>query len=376
MGRFGAGRRGGLLAAVCIARLALFKASRQQGGRRGYLELVSAGGAAGGRGFLVREPWAVFYYPVLVNAILLAVFAASLWRPPTVIERIARLREPDLPPAAVVYTRRVTIVWSVFFALNGAAALLHGAVHVVRDLGALQRPHCLSPDRRALPRRARDSFRVQGEAEAVTANRFAALLAGHESHRVFRPRRQGARGRGLAAAAGVAARLRALDGERWALNLDDASTSPRRCSGAGPPAGPRSGAAAAACDAGRVQRSTASSNPPAIRPRRPPSRLGGASKLVPTARRDRAVAAALVLYTSGSTGAPKAAGRRLFNIEAELTAFEAAWARRSRRAARLRDGLAIVTSTACCSVFFGRCCRDAHSRPSTANIRSSCSARR
>ena len=57
------------------------------------------------------------------NAVLLTVFAASLWRPPTVIERIARIREPTLPPAAVVYTRRVTIVWSVFFALNGAAAL-------------------------------------------------------------------------------------------------------------------------------------------------------------------------------------------------------------------------------------------------------------
>jgi uncharacterized membrane protein len=59
---------------------------------------------------------------VLVNAALLLVFAASLVSPPSVIERIARLRDPALPPAAVVYTRRVTIVWAVFFVLNGAAA--------------------------------------------------------------------------------------------------------------------------------------------------------------------------------------------------------------------------------------------------------------
>jgi uncharacterized membrane protein len=60
---------------------------------------------------------------VLVNAALLVAFAASLASPQSAIERIARLRDPELPPAAVAYTRRVTIVWSVFFALNGAAAL-------------------------------------------------------------------------------------------------------------------------------------------------------------------------------------------------------------------------------------------------------------
>jgi uncharacterized membrane protein len=65
---------------------------------------------------------AVRYYPVLVNAALLVVFAASLVSPPSVIERIARLRDPELRPAAVVYTRRVTIVWTVFFVLNGGAA--------------------------------------------------------------------------------------------------------------------------------------------------------------------------------------------------------------------------------------------------------------
>jgi uncharacterized membrane protein len=62
-------------------------------------------------------------YPVLVNGALLAVFGYSLLVPPSFVERMARLREPDFPPAAVAYTRRVTQVWCGFFVLNGALAL-------------------------------------------------------------------------------------------------------------------------------------------------------------------------------------------------------------------------------------------------------------
>jgi uncharacterized membrane protein len=62
-------------------------------------------------------------YPVLVNAGLFVAFAYSLASPPSMIERFARLREPDLPQVAIGYTRRVTQVWCVFFVLNGAIAL-------------------------------------------------------------------------------------------------------------------------------------------------------------------------------------------------------------------------------------------------------------
>ncbi|MDQ0143116.1 hypothetical protein [Cupriavidus necator] len=61
-------------------------------------------------------------YPALVNTVLLAVFGLSLWRGPSVVERIARLREPALPPAGVAYTRKVTAAWCVFFCVNGALA--------------------------------------------------------------------------------------------------------------------------------------------------------------------------------------------------------------------------------------------------------------
>jgi len=63
-------------------------------------------------------------YPVLVNTAMLSAFGYSLIFPPLMVERLARLREPELPPEAIGYTRRVTQLWSVFFALNGAAALI------------------------------------------------------------------------------------------------------------------------------------------------------------------------------------------------------------------------------------------------------------
>jgi len=61
-------------------------------------------------------------YPVLVSGSLLTVFVSSLWYPPTIIERIARLRTPDLSQSAVFYTRRVTQVWCIFFSANGLLA--------------------------------------------------------------------------------------------------------------------------------------------------------------------------------------------------------------------------------------------------------------
>jgi uncharacterized membrane protein len=62
-------------------------------------------------------------YPVLVNGSLLVIFAASLWHPPTIAERVARFRTPDLPQTVVEYTRRVTQAWCVFFLGNALVAL-------------------------------------------------------------------------------------------------------------------------------------------------------------------------------------------------------------------------------------------------------------
>ncbi|CAJ0699779.1 hypothetical protein [Ralstonia holmesii] len=63
-------------------------------------------------------------YPALVNAGLLLSFAATLRSGPSMIEKFARMRLPDLQPRAVCYTRRVTQAWCVFFALNGVTAMI------------------------------------------------------------------------------------------------------------------------------------------------------------------------------------------------------------------------------------------------------------
>lgn len=61
-------------------------------------------------------------YPCAVSAALLLVFGASLLRPPTVIERIARFQDPALPAEGVAYTRAVTVAWCAFFICNGSVA--------------------------------------------------------------------------------------------------------------------------------------------------------------------------------------------------------------------------------------------------------------
>ena len=59
-------------------------------------------------------------YPSFVNLGLLVAFGATLVRGPSMIEKFARMRNPELGAHAVRYTRRVTQMWCVFFTLNGA----------------------------------------------------------------------------------------------------------------------------------------------------------------------------------------------------------------------------------------------------------------
>jgi uncharacterized membrane protein len=59
------------------------------------------------------------WYPALINALLLFVFGISLKYGPPIVERIARLRDPQLPAKAIPYTRKVTWVWVGFFLFNG-----------------------------------------------------------------------------------------------------------------------------------------------------------------------------------------------------------------------------------------------------------------
>ena len=109
---------------VVVAALPLWN-GRAAGQRAPSAQVVAAVAVAGAAAALVlasNDPVFLKLYPVCINARMLVMFAATLVRPPSMIERIARARRPDLPAAAVAYTRRVTWAWCVFFLLNAAAA--------------------------------------------------------------------------------------------------------------------------------------------------------------------------------------------------------------------------------------------------------------
>lgn len=74
--------------------------------------------------FINNRQESLLFYPVVVNAVMLVLFSSTLLFPPSMIERLARLGTPDLPDAAIAYTRKVTMVWCVFFILNGTIASL------------------------------------------------------------------------------------------------------------------------------------------------------------------------------------------------------------------------------------------------------------
>lgn len=117
---FGLGRVEPRWFALALLAVALLRAavSRQAVWWVAAIGAVALSGLSlGGQGWLPLK-----LYPVLVNALLFLVFGLSLWRGPPVIERLARLTEPGLPPEGVAYTRHVTEAWCGFFVLNGAAA--------------------------------------------------------------------------------------------------------------------------------------------------------------------------------------------------------------------------------------------------------------
>lgn len=66
----------------------------------------------------------LLFYPVMVNGLMLAVFGGSLWTAMPLVERLARLHMPKLPPHGVRYTRGVTQIWCLFFIINGTISLL------------------------------------------------------------------------------------------------------------------------------------------------------------------------------------------------------------------------------------------------------------
>lgn len=57
-------------------------------------------------------------YPIFMSLGAAFVFGISLFFPPTLVERIATLYEGPLPEKGVIYTRKVTILWTGVLVLN------------------------------------------------------------------------------------------------------------------------------------------------------------------------------------------------------------------------------------------------------------------
>ena len=107
------------LAALMCALWLIRAAMPQTAGQRAVALLLSVFFAAV---LVFRLPDSMYWYPVAVNLLMLAVFGGSLFARQTVIERLARLQHRDLPPEGVRHTRRVTQIWCGFFVFNGATA--------------------------------------------------------------------------------------------------------------------------------------------------------------------------------------------------------------------------------------------------------------
>jgi uncharacterized membrane protein len=108
------------LLVVFAARLAFFS---KQGEFLKALPLLLGGSIIALLVVIADNPIFLLYHPVFINLSALLVFATSLkWGPP-MIERFARIQEPDLPEVAIPYCHKVTWVWVAFFAINGTIAL-------------------------------------------------------------------------------------------------------------------------------------------------------------------------------------------------------------------------------------------------------------
>ena len=65
----------------------------------------------------------LLYYPALANFVLCALFAGSLAQGESLLLRFMQARGVKMNPYIAPYLARLTIVWAVFFAMNGLIAV-------------------------------------------------------------------------------------------------------------------------------------------------------------------------------------------------------------------------------------------------------------
>lgn len=80
---------------------------------------------------LVNAALAAKVYPALISLMVAALFGRSLRYPPSIVEKIARLRDPEISLAGQRYCRRLTWIWTIWLIINAGIA---GGLAVQHDI--------------------------------------------------------------------------------------------------------------------------------------------------------------------------------------------------------------------------------------------------
>lgn len=112
-----------LLAALVVTRSFVARGKLFQAIKGLWIVVLFAGLAIAGLSYFLNSTLGLQLYPAIITTSFLAVFGYSLYSPPSIIERIARIQDPDLPAAAIPYTTKVTKIWCLFFIFNILASL-------------------------------------------------------------------------------------------------------------------------------------------------------------------------------------------------------------------------------------------------------------
>ena len=117
---------------LCIIAFALFefivriliKSKKKHGFKFGNSILFLLIGVLG---FIINSNFILKLYPVFMNIILLYTFGITLFHQPTIIYRFAVLADKSIPNShkenkISAYCYKVTVVWVVFFIINGSIA--------------------------------------------------------------------------------------------------------------------------------------------------------------------------------------------------------------------------------------------------------------
>lgn len=116
-----------LLLAVLVPLLALRLRGADREQRWGVLRVPLAIMALLLLGVAFDDEGFMLAMPVLVNLVLLVSFGVSLRGERPMIERFARMVDPELDEPRRAHCRQATWAWTIFFALNGAAAAVLAA---------------------------------------------------------------------------------------------------------------------------------------------------------------------------------------------------------------------------------------------------------